>query len=172
MRLKQVVLLLTFITIFTLTLKQIAKADDKSCLVEALYFEARSETFVAQLAVANVIIERVKIESYPNTICKVVRQGKYRSGKPVKHKCMFSYYCDGKPEVIANTKAYEMSSSVASLAMQGVIVSNTDGATHYHASYVQPYWSLDSNFIMLGQVGQHIFYIDTYQRGVYNEHNK
>jgi spore germination cell wall hydrolase CwlJ-like protein len=85
---------------------------------------------------------------------------------------MFSYYCDGKPEVIANTKAYEMSSSVASLAMQGVIVSNTDGATHYHASYVQPYWSLDSNFTMLGQVGQHIFYIDTYQRGVYNEHNK
>jgi spore germination cell wall hydrolase CwlJ-like protein len=149
-----------------------AKADEQACLIEAVYFEARSESFMAQLAVANVIIERVKRDSYPKTICGVVRQGVYRNGKPVRHKCMFSYYCDGKPEVIANTKAYEISSSVASLAMQGVIVSNTDGATHYHASYVQPYWSLDSNFIMLGQVGQHIFYIDTLQRGVYNEHNK
>jgi len=149
-----------------------AKADEQACLIEAVYFEARSESFMAQLAVANVIIERVKRNSYPKTICGVVRQGVYRNGKPVRHKCMFSYYCDGKPESISNTQAYEVATSVSKLAMQGAIVAHTEGATHYHATYVEPYWAFGINFTNLGQVGNHIFYIDTQQRGVYNEHNK
>tara|TARA_R100001369_G_scaffold39212_1_gene65258 strand:- start:95 stop:604 length:510 start_codon:yes stop_codon:yes gene_type:complete len=149
-----------------------AKADDQACLTEAVYFEARSESFVAQLAVANVIIERVKRDGYPSTICGVVRQGKYRGGKPVRHKCMFSYWCDGKPEIIANTRAYGVVSNVSKLAMQGVIVAHTEGATHYHATYVEPYWIFSPNFVNLGQVGNHIFYLDANQKGVYNEYNK
>ena len=134
-----------------------AKADEQACLIEAVYFEARSESFMAQLAVANVIIERVKRNSYPKTICGVVRQGVYRNGKP---------------ENISNTRAYEVATNVSKLAMQGAIVAHTEGATHYHATYVEPYWAFGINFTNLGQVGNHIFYIDTQQRGVYNEHNK
>jgi spore germination cell wall hydrolase CwlJ-like protein len=45
-----------------------AKADERTCLVEAVYFEARSETFIGKLAVANVILERMHNKSFPNTI--------------------------------------------------------------------------------------------------------
>tara|TARA_R110001606_G_C15213544_1_gene633179 strand:- start:74 stop:592 length:519 start_codon:yes stop_codon:yes gene_type:complete len=148
-----------------------AKADERACLAEAVYFEARSETFTAQLAVANVIIERVKDDGYPGTICRVVHQGKHRGGKPVRHRCMFSYWCDGKPETIANVQAYKMAVSVADLSMEGVILDSTEGATHYHATYVLPYWALTENFHRMGQVGKHIFYVDTRNRGVYNSTN-
>ena len=139
------------------------KADELSCMAEAVYFEARSESFVAQLAVANVILERVSSEKYPNDICSVVHQSRKWKGKPIRNKCQFSYWCDGKPETIANVDAYQQSVSASELALQGVILAQTDGATHYHAAYVVPYWATDDSFLTLGQVGLHIFYIDTRQ---------
>ena len=55
----------------------IAKANNFNCLVEAIYHEARSEETVSQLAVANVILTRVESSNFPDTICKVVHQGRY-----------------------------------------------------------------------------------------------
>jgi spore germination cell wall hydrolase CwlJ-like protein len=137
------------------------KADQLSCLAEAVYFEARSEPFVAQLAVANVILTRVDSHRYPDNICDVVHQSKKWKGKPIRNKCQFSYWCDGKPETIANVDAYQESVSAAELALQGAVLSQTGGATHYHAAYVTPYWSTNEDFMVLGQVGSHIFYVDT-----------
>ena len=68
----------------------------KHCLAEAMYFEARNQGWKGMLAVGVVIQNRVKDPRYPSDICSVVRQGKYWQGHPVKHKCQFSYYCDGK----------------------------------------------------------------------------
>src|SRR5215204_2812022 len=44
----------------------------KSCLAQAVYFEARSESELGQLAVATVILNRAKTEHYPSSICGVV----------------------------------------------------------------------------------------------------
>ena len=137
-----------------------AKADELSCLAEAVYFEARSEPFIAQLAVANVVLARVDSERYPNNVCDVVHQAKEWKGNPIRNKCQFSYWCDGKPENIANVLAYQEAVSASELALQGVLLGTTGGATHYHAAYVHPYWASDEDFISLGQVGNHIFYID------------
>ena len=63
--------------------------SEVSCLTEAIYYESRGETLMSQLAVGTVIMNRVRIDNYPSTVCNVVHQG-----------CQFSYYCDGKPEVI------------------------------------------------------------------------
>jgi len=157
-------IMVVLLAVFLVTIKSVAvKADDLSCLAEAVYFEARSESFVAQLAVANVILERVSSEKYPNDICSVVHQSRKWKGKPIRNKCQFSYWCDGKPETIANVDAYQQSVSASELALQGVILAQTDGATHYHAAYVVPYWATDDSFLTLGQVGLHIFYIDTRQ---------
>ena len=131
------------------------KADNLSCLAEAVYFEARSESFVA-----NVILQRVQSERYPDNICDVVRQGRTWKGRPVRNKCHFSYWCDGKPETIANVDAYAEAVNAAGLAMKGVILLHTEGATHYHASYVLPYWALDERFSIVGQIDNHVFYID------------
>ena len=118
---------------------------------------------MAQLAVANVVLQRVQSERYPDNICDVVRQGRTWKGKPVRNKCHFSYWCDGKPETIANVDAYAEAVSAAELALQGVILLRTEGATHYHASYVTPYWALDERFSLVGQIDNHVFYIDNTQ---------
>ena len=137
-----------------------AKADSFTCLVEAIYHEARSQSLIGMLAVANVILTRTYSKKFPDTICGVVHQGRYWKNSPVRDKCQFSYWCDGKPETIANVDAYQESVGAAELALQGAVLSQTGGATHYHAAYVTPYWSMDEEFMVLGQIGSHIFYID------------
>jgi len=135
--------------------------EDKElkCLVEAVYHEARSESFTGQLAVANVIIERSNLSKFPNTICKVVHAGKYWKGTIVRNKCAFSYYCDGKKEWSSVEKeALNTAYHVSSLALDGVTLLSTLGATHYHASYVSPSWA--NNMERLEQIGTHIFYVD------------
>ena len=137
------------------------KASELNCLVEAVYYEARSEPLVAQLAVANVVLERVRDERFPSTICEVVHQGRYnKKGQPIRHKCMFSYWCDGKPERMKEIEALKTAISVSEMAINGVIVEATVGATHYHANYVRPHWRLAHTFMELGQLGKHIFYLD------------
>ena len=151
-----------FIIITLTCFHTFAKADQINCLVEAVYHEARSERFMAQLSVANVVLQRVTDRRFPNTICKVVHQGKYnRRGQPIRNKCMFSYWCDGKSERMRETNALRKAIEVSELALQVVYVKRTFGATHYHATYVTPNWSRSKNFKYLGRMGRHLFYVDT-----------
>ncbi len=136
------------------------KADDFDCLVEALYHEARSEDMIPMLAVANVILNRVKHKKFPNTICKVVHQGKYWKGNPVRDRCHFSYWCDGRPEKFTDITGLIKSINVAEMSLKGIQVRQTSQATHYHAYYVTPKWASNSAFKVLGQLGTHIFYLD------------
>ena len=145
-------------SLLLLLLISTVKADERTCLVEAVYFEARSETFIGKLAVANVILERMHNKSFPNTICGVVKQGRYWEGKPVRNRCQFSYWCDGKPETIANINALEEVVKVVQLTLDGVMLRDTLKATHYHAVYVSPSWAVSKEFVLMDTVGEHIFY--------------
>ena len=140
-----------------------SKANGLDCLVEAVYYEARSENMISQIAVANVILQRVKDDRYPSTICEVVHQAKKWNDKIIRNKCQFSYYCDGKDEKMRDYSALVRSVNISSLVLQGVMLYKTMGATHYHAYYVRPYWTLKKRFKKLGRVGSHIFYIDKYK---------
>ena len=133
--------------------------EERQCLVEAIYFEARSESILAQLAIANVILERVKLANFPNTVCKVVKQGRYYKGHPIRHKCAFSYWCDGKSEKMYNNKAKQNAIKVAAMAASGILVDQTLYSTHYHATYVNPYWASNERFEIVAQIDSHIFYI-------------
>jgi len=137
-----------------------ADEDDFTCLVEAIYHEARSEPLMGMIAVANTILNRVYSKRYPNTICGVVRQGKYWEGSPVKHACQFSYWCDGKPEMFNDMASLKKSIGVAEMSLMGVVMRNTLNSTHYHATYVKPDWSKKSRFLRLDKIGNHIFYLD------------
>ena len=152
-------LLTTTLVIFFLLIST-TKADDFNCLVEALYHEARSESFIGMLSVANVILTRKESSNFPDTICKVVHQGKYWKGNPIKDKCHFSYWCDGRPERFTDIEGLIKSLNVAEMSLNGIQIKQTVGATHYHASYVTPGWASDPNFKSLGQIGTHVFYID------------
>jgi len=151
-------ILITLITLIMITVS--AKAENFDCLVEAVYHEARSESLLAMLSVANVILTRKESSNFPNTICKVVHQGKYWKGNPVRDKCQFSYWCNGKPERYVEVEGLIKSINVSEMALKGIQVKQTVGATHYHANYVTPSWASDPRFKALGSIGKHLFYID------------
>ena len=121
------------------------------CLSEAIYYEARGESIEGQIAVAEVIINRVDSKHYPNTVCGVVAQGADRL-----NSCQFSYKCDGQPERMSNASAARRAHDVAILLMKGERRSLTDEATHYHADYVNPYWA--KSLTRTARHGSHVFY--------------
>jgi len=65
----------------------------RQCLAEAIYFEARGEPEEGQVAVAQVILNRVRSGLYPGTVCDVVYQNKERH-----NRCQFSFACDQTAE--------------------------------------------------------------------------
>ena len=121
------------------------------CLAEALYFEARGESFMGQVAVAEVILNRVDSRRYPNTICGVVRQGEKR-----KNGCQFSYNCDGKSDKIGNRKAFERMGRLARAMIDGRPRRLTDRALYYHNTSVKPRWM--RKMVRTVKIGEHIFY--------------
>ena len=127
------------------------------CLSEALYFEGRSESEEGQLAIAEVILNRVLSKSFPNTICEVVRQTKfYPSGGIDLHSCQFSYYCDGKPEDYKEGKAFISTVRLSYSIIDSDPTNLTKGATHYHSTTANPYWA--SSLVLTTQIGDHLFY--------------
>lgn len=125
--------------------------EDWSCLAEAIYFEARGESHRGQVAVAEVILNRVDSRYFPDSVCGVVRQG---TGE--LHRCQFSYTCDGHAEVIAEKKAFLTAGKIAKLMLEGRPRVLTGKATHYHTTQVSPKWS--RKLRVTARIGEHIFY--------------
>jgi len=121
------------------------------CLSEALYFEARGEDLWGQIAVAEVILNRVTSPRFPNSVCSVIRDGTGR-----RHRCQFSYYCDGKVESIGNRSAYIRVQKLAAMMIEGRARVLTGGATFYHTDAVSPSW-MDA-MVQTAIIGDHIFY--------------
>lgn len=127
------------------------------CLLTAVYYEARSEPLEGQVAVAQVIMTRVESDDYPDTVCEVVQEG----GDSRRHRCQFSYYCDGKDEVMRDMRAKDRATRVAeSVLFGGVRDADLIGVTHYHADYANPYWRRKVNMIPIASVGRHFFYME------------
>lgn len=133
----------------------LAKAEEMSrqmkCLAEAVYYEARSESTSGQLAVAEVIMNRVKDHRYPNTACDVVYQGATRTTG-----CQFTFTCDGALDRKPRGSKWAAAKSIAAHVYLGFEEKRTAGATHYHATYVNPVWN--SGLIKTSKIGTHIFY--------------
>jgi len=129
--------------------------ESLACLAMAIYFEARSEPIAGQLAVAQVILNCTASSRFPDTPCEVVKQGPLRNGQPVRHKCQFSFWCDGKKETVRNHNAWQTAEEVARAAMIAPI-DITEGATFYHTPDVSPAWRHTKDLTI--QIGQHVFY--------------
>lgn len=107
------------------------------CLALNVYHETRGSPMSEGYAVSHVVLNRVAHDQWPDNVCSVVKQG-YSKGK---HKCQFSWYCDGKPDTPYEKKAWALSQMIAKDVLDGTVPDNTGGATHYHAHYVNPYWA-------------------------------
>jgi spore germination cell wall hydrolase CwlJ-like protein len=126
---------------------------EENCLARAVYFEARSESEMGQMAVAKVILNRVRDPNYPNSICGVVYQGTHR-----RNSCQFSFACDGQPDDVRSAEAWSRSKRIAQKAMSGdtKLGKGMNSATNYHADYVRPKWA--KTLRKIAKIGTHIFY--------------
>ena len=140
-------------------------ADESYCLAENVYHEARNQPAAGQMAVMSVTMNRVKDPRFPNTICEVVREGPHRpswkgTGEmiPVRHRCQFSWYCDGKSDRIHDMTTFDDIFVFTLGLVDGTIrvMDVTQGATHYHADYVSPAWAKTKTKTI--EIEDHIFY--------------
>ena len=140
-----------------------SKKDDRSpeahqCLALNIYFEARGSNLADKVAVADVVLNRKKDRRYPDTVCGVVQQAMLdANGQPRRNKCQFSWYCDGKADKPTDADRWEESKLLAyQMLVHGRYRGISEGATHYHATYVNPKWA--ASFQLVGRIGEHIFY--------------
>ena len=142
------------------TVVQMVNSEELECMSKNIYFEAAMESTAGKLAVAQVTMNRVNSSRYPNTVCKVITQGRhYKNGFPVKDRCQFSWYCDGKLDVPPTTGSmWKQSQEIAEYVLSTPDLKDiTDGATHYHADYISsPRWADPRRKTV--EIDTHIFY--------------
>jgi N-acetylmuramoyl-L-alanine amidase len=144
------------------------------CLAMNMYHEARGQGIAGVLAVSFVVFNRVRDKRFPNTVCQVIQQGptqeswKTRKIKnlspilrkyyPIRNRCQFSWWCDGRSDEIKDTKLYARYLKIANgmIRNEFSLIDITDGATFYHADYVKPAWAKTKYRTI--EIGDHIFY--------------
>ena len=131
------------------TAKEIA--EEAECLAEAVYYEARGETRKGQIAVAQVVTNRVRSKHYPDTVCGVVYQGSERTTG-----CQFTFTCDGSMDRGPVGRPWEQAKLVSSYVLNQQPESLIGRSTHYHTKAVRPKWARTLKRQTV--VGDHIFY--------------
>jgi hypothetical protein len=112
------------------------RAKAEKCLANAVYFESRSEPVRGQIAVAQVVMNRVFSGFYPGDVCGVVYQNAHRH-----LACQFTFACDGIPDVVNDQESWSRAQRIARETLDGKLwLPEIAKSTHYHASYVHPYW--------------------------------
>ncbi len=122
------------------------------CLALNIYHEARGESLDGQVAVAQVVMNRVGDGEFPGQVCAVVRQG----GERPRDRCQFSWWCDGRGDRPDDLAAWTGSKDLARRILAGSLDDPTGGALWYHADSVSPDWNMD--IIRQAKIGRHIFY--------------
>jgi len=130
------------------------------CMALNMYHEAKNQSMLGQIAVGQVVMNRVEDTRFPDNVCDVVTEAVTYKGtdKPVLHKCQFSWYCDGqKDEPKYHSEEWWNAQEYASIVLSGTIALDvTEGATHYHATYVRPAWAKTKT--RTTRIDRHIFY--------------
>jgi N-acetylmuramoyl-L-alanine amidase len=147
--------------------------EEFECMRLNMYYEARNQrTDDAFIAVGYTVLNRVEDPQYPDTVCDVVQQARRdASGLPIRNKCQFSWYCDGKDDVpnltiklrngkvVPNTieqAAWDRATELAMQVMRREVDNPVGDAVMYHATYVSPYWK--KAYARVAQIETHIFY--------------
>ena len=121
------------------------------CLASAVYYESANQTDAGLVAVAQVVINRVRHPLYPNSICLVVNQG-----QDLRTGCQFTFTCDGRRDYAPSRIGWARAMKVAEAVLMGATSPDVGMATHYHTKDVRPYWGARLERIAI--VGDHVFY--------------
>jgi len=139
-------------------------SESEHCMAMNIYHEARSDSLAGKFAVADVVLNRVRDDRYPKTICGVIYQGDHKPSwkdssqlVPVRNRCQFSWYCDGKNDTPLDADSWNEAVLISSqIIKNGKHRGLTESATHYHADWIEPYWA--PTLQQVGTIGSHIFY--------------
>ena len=157
-----VVLGLSLIAVVAAAAKPILKPiphDEKDiyCLTRNAYYEAKGDSQMSQIAVTHVVLNRLHNGKYPADVCNVVYQKNKVEDKHVV--CQFSWYCD---KSLMSRRVDEQRWEESLTAVQKALkiyyqrgVDVTEGATYYHANYVNPGWR---HLQKVTSIGSHIYY--------------
>ena len=129
-----------------------SRVKHERCLTNAIYFESRGETERGQMAVAQVVLNRAFSGYYPDNVCDVVYQNAHRH-----LACQFTFACDGIRDVVNDPERWVIATRIARDSLDGKIwLPEIGKATHYHATYVSPWWvrTMKKHHTL----GVHIFY--------------
>ena len=160
--------------------------DELKCMAENIYFEGRAEPMVGKVAIGKVVMNRIEDTRFPNTVCGVVHQGPVRESwktrqhkdlpeserryYPIKHRCQFSWWCDGQKDIIwatymngdvieSNMTAWRDSINVALWILSGELTDPTNGAVFYYNPHIaNPSWGAIYNETAM--IGNHRFMKD------------
>ena len=121
--------------------------QEQDCLASAVYFEARGEPLKGQLAVADVVLNRVMSERYPDSICEVVEQ-------PMQFS--FVNATGSIPEADRSSQSWLNAVAIARIALAGTARAVDSDVLWYHADYVSPSWG--RRLARQDKIGLHIFY--------------
>ncbi len=113
------------------------------CLATAVYFEAKGEPLDGQLAVAQVILNRVEAGRFGGSICDVVMAPR-----------QFSFVRGGQMPSPRTPASWQTARAIAVIATAEAWREIVPDATHFHAVYVNPGWRMRR----VATVGRHIFY--------------
>lgn len=128
------------------------RAKAEKCLANAVYFEARGEPVRGQIAVAQVVMNRVFSGFYPKDVCGVVYQNASRH-----LACQFTFACDGIPDIVTEPDAWERAKRIAADMLDGKLwMPEVAKSTHYHAYWVHPAWVSEMKRVY--RLGVHTFY--------------
>jgi spore germination cell wall hydrolase CwlJ-like protein len=126
--------------------------SERRCLADAVYFEARNETIEGQIAVAQVVLNRVRSGKWPDTICAVVREGRGEN-------CQFPAVCKAGERPPETDTSWQQAAWVADDVAAGrAWLRELSDATHYHNTSAKPPWRLSMKFIR--KVGWRMYYAD------------
>ncbi|GKS68317.1 cell wall hydrolase [Nitrosomonas sp. PY1] len=124
--------------------------DAITCLARTIYWEARGTSISGMEVVANVVMNRVGHEGFPETVCGVVKQGQEKGA------CQFSWWCDGRPDDAKEDESYATAKEITRKALNHQLVDQTNGALYFHHKKVSPSWSKE--YIKTTEVEDFLFY--------------
>ncbi|MCY1529339.1 Cell Wall Hydrolase [compost metagenome] len=128
-----------------------AALDDAiTCLARTIYWEAKGGKPADMEAVASVVMNRVGHEGFPDTVCKVVKQG-------VEQKaCQFSWWCDGRSDHVVEDDQYTIAKEIARKALNQQLTERIHGALYFHDRSVSPDWA--RAYLKTTETGKFLFY--------------
>ena len=129
-------------------------AEGIICVALNVYFEARSEDFLGKIAVGSVVMNRVESPIFPDNACDVVYQAEYLGKWPKRHRCQFSWFCDGLADIPRETEEWAEAVTIATWVHGIGLPDITGGALWYHSNDVSPEWATTD----YTQIGSHKFY--------------